>query len=157
MQATSLAMRKALPVIALILALGYLAPLSMFPWAREGASSFEKEVWFLSLAMLSLNAVGIGLLYRLTGHKWTLFALIFCGFQVAVWWWFSGIRSFDGSFGTFLVRSSRQRGRCLDTAISALLSPHCIKTSQSASFTMRLCCGFWSNLAFAGTGRHRAA
>jgi hypothetical protein len=133
-------MRKVLPVVAAVLALAYLAPLSMLPSANNGTEAFERHAWFLNLAMLCFNAVGVVLLYRLRGVQWTAFAILFCGVQVAVWWWFSGIRSMDGNFAMFLEQKVR--------ATRALLAHSDIRVAI-ASFHQDIAVGLFYHFALA--------
>jgi len=104
---SSVAMKKALPFVAVVLALGYLIPLSKIPWIDHATRAFEQQAWLVVLAMFCLNVVGSVLFFRFKGSQWTVFAILFCGLQVFGWWWFSGVRSVEGGLTLLLEHKIR--------------------------------------------------
>jgi hypothetical protein len=85
---------------ALVLSLGYLLPLFPPPWAGNGGQaelSFLRESWFWGVELLVFNLAGSILLFRVN-RFWILFALVFCGAQIIIWWQLSGLFATDSSF-----------------------------------------------------------
>jgi len=89
-------MRRILAIGAVVLALGYLIPLSRLPSGDPGTQAFEQHAWMVAFVLLCASAIGSFFLFRLKGDRWIAFALVFSSLQVFVWWWFSGVQSVDG-------------------------------------------------------------
>lgn len=105
----SLAMKRVFASIALVLSLGYLVPLFPPPWTISGGpveTSFLRESWIWGVGLLVFNLAGSVLLLRVSRY-WTLFALIFCGAQIVIWWQLSGLLATDNSFVEFLPLKAR--------------------------------------------------